>query len=161
MLCKVTHCAGRVSANTRPHQLRWGDRESIGKLLSGYILCVSKRISIATDGICCNMPCTSLCFNFPAPTQPQGVTAEPINSTAVRASWQEPMFPNGIIRQYIVNISDGSIVVARSTVAGDILSTEVFDLMPYTLYSVVVYVVTVETGEPSDIETVRTSEAGK
>ena len=27
MLCKVTNCAGRVSANTRPHQLRWGDRE--------------------------------------------------------------------------------------------------------------------------------------
>ena len=27
MLCKVTQCAGRVSANTRPHQLRWGDRE--------------------------------------------------------------------------------------------------------------------------------------
>ena len=27
MLCKVTHCAGRVSADTRPHQLRWGDRE--------------------------------------------------------------------------------------------------------------------------------------
>ena len=24
---QVTHCAGRVSANTRPHQLRWGDRE--------------------------------------------------------------------------------------------------------------------------------------
>ena len=27
MLCKVTHCAGRISANTRPHQLRWGDWE--------------------------------------------------------------------------------------------------------------------------------------
>ena len=27
MLCKVTHCAGRVSANTRPHQLQWGDQE--------------------------------------------------------------------------------------------------------------------------------------
>ena len=25
MLHKVTHCAGPVSANTRPHQLRWGD----------------------------------------------------------------------------------------------------------------------------------------
>ena len=25
MLRKVTHCAGHVSANTRPHQLRWGD----------------------------------------------------------------------------------------------------------------------------------------
>ena len=27
MLRKVTHCAGRISANTRPHQLRWGDWE--------------------------------------------------------------------------------------------------------------------------------------
>ena len=27
MLCKVTHCEGRISANTRPHQLCWGDRE--------------------------------------------------------------------------------------------------------------------------------------
>ena len=27
MLRKVTHCAGHVSANARPHQLRWGDRE--------------------------------------------------------------------------------------------------------------------------------------
>ena len=27
MLRKVTHCAGRVLANTRSHQLHWGDRE--------------------------------------------------------------------------------------------------------------------------------------
>ena len=27
MLYKVTLYAERVSANTRPHQLRWGDRE--------------------------------------------------------------------------------------------------------------------------------------
>ena len=26
MLCKVTYCAGRVSANTRPHQPHWGDQ---------------------------------------------------------------------------------------------------------------------------------------
>ena len=25
MLCKVTHCAGCILANTRPHQLCWGD----------------------------------------------------------------------------------------------------------------------------------------
>ena len=24
---KVTHCVGCVSANTRPHQLHWGDQE--------------------------------------------------------------------------------------------------------------------------------------
>ena len=33
MLRKVTHCAGRVSTNTRPHQLRWGDRE-MGTVIS-------------------------------------------------------------------------------------------------------------------------------
>ena len=27
MLRKVTHCAGCVLVNTRPHQLRWGDWE--------------------------------------------------------------------------------------------------------------------------------------
>ena len=33
MLCKVTHCAGHIFANTRPHQLRWGDRE-VGTAIS-------------------------------------------------------------------------------------------------------------------------------
>ena len=33
MLFKVSHCAGRVSANARPHQQRWGDRE-MGALIS-------------------------------------------------------------------------------------------------------------------------------
>ena len=27
---RVTWCAGRVLANTRPHQLRWGDSGSVG-----------------------------------------------------------------------------------------------------------------------------------
>ena len=27
MLYKVIHCAGHILANTRPHQLHWGDRE--------------------------------------------------------------------------------------------------------------------------------------
>ena len=27
MLRKVIRCTGRVSVNTRPHQLRWDDRE--------------------------------------------------------------------------------------------------------------------------------------
>ena len=26
-LCKVTHCAGCILANTRPHQLCWGDQK--------------------------------------------------------------------------------------------------------------------------------------
>ena len=39
MLCEVTHCAGRVSANTRPHQLRWGDREMGTAISYMYIEC--------------------------------------------------------------------------------------------------------------------------
>ena len=27
MLCKVTHCAGHILANTRSHQLRWDDQK--------------------------------------------------------------------------------------------------------------------------------------
>ena len=27
MLCKFTYCAGHISPNTKPHQLRWGDWE--------------------------------------------------------------------------------------------------------------------------------------
>ena len=27
MLCEVTRCAGRISANIRPHQLQWGDQK--------------------------------------------------------------------------------------------------------------------------------------
>ena len=40
MLRKVTHCAGRVSANTRPHQLRWHACSLVHStsLFSGYRL---------------------------------------------------------------------------------------------------------------------------
>ena len=33
MLCKVTHCTGHILANTRPHQLHWGDWE-MGTVIS-------------------------------------------------------------------------------------------------------------------------------
>ena len=35
MLCKVTHCTGHISANTRPPQLCWGDQE-----MGTAILCI-------------------------------------------------------------------------------------------------------------------------
>ena len=34
MLCKVNHCAGHVSVNTRPHQPWWGDRDG-----NCYLMC--------------------------------------------------------------------------------------------------------------------------
>ena len=49
MLCKVTHCAGHVSANTKPHQqhLRWCDRE-MGTILSHAQNAVIKIFKLET-----------------------------------------------------------------------------------------------------------------
>ena len=62
MLCKVTHCAGRVSANTMPHQLRWGDREMGTAIIScvecsqvaGLIQKVGRDSSKSTVSSCSN-----------------------------------------------------------------------------------------------------------
>ena len=37
MLCKITHCARHILANTRPHQLSWDDWE-MGTALSAAIV---------------------------------------------------------------------------------------------------------------------------
>ena len=67
MLCKVTHCAGRVSANARPHQLRWGDREMGTAIIScvecsqvaGLIQKVGRDSSKSTVSSCsCPYACT-------------------------------------------------------------------------------------------------------
>ena len=39
MLCKVTHCAGHISANPRHHQLYWGDWDGDCYLMHGTQLC--------------------------------------------------------------------------------------------------------------------------
>ena len=74
-LCKVTHCAGRVSANTRPHQLRWGDREMGTAIIScvecsqvaGLIQKVGRDSSKSTVSSCscpsCSCPSCS-CLSF-------------------------------------------------------------------------------------------------
>ena len=49
MLCKVTHCAGRVSANARPHQLRWGDWEMMYGVTPIQVYSVSFYVGNAID----------------------------------------------------------------------------------------------------------------
>ena len=49
MLYKVTHCAGRILANTRPHQLRWGDQEmrtAMDKHTMNYISLEKKGLDV-------------------------------------------------------------------------------------------------------------------
>ena len=68
MLCKVTHCAGRVSANTRPHQLCWGDREMGTAIIScvecsqvaGLIQKVGRDFSKSTVSSCSCPSCSCM-----------------------------------------------------------------------------------------------------
>ena len=52
MLRKITHCAGCVSAITRPYQLRWGDREmgtAVKIQLGGWPYLYSKYSGLIVD----------------------------------------------------------------------------------------------------------------
>ena len=55
MLCKVTHCTVHNLANTRPHQLRWCDKErnlEFGKELKNkYILELAQNVMWSTYDI--------------------------------------------------------------------------------------------------------------
>ena len=55
MLCKVTHCAGCVSANTRPHQLRWGDWEMGDCYLMTTIYPAPQDISLHIQHMVCSI----------------------------------------------------------------------------------------------------------
>ena len=64
MLCKVTHCTGRVLANTRPHQLRWGDRE-MGTAISCIKCSQVAGLIQKVGGIVSSCNCTSCsCLSF-------------------------------------------------------------------------------------------------
>ena len=55
MICKVTHCTGRILANTtcRPHELCWSDRETATSFIlhstSGVLHYVT---SLGSEGLC-------------------------------------------------------------------------------------------------------------
>ena len=54
MLRKATHCAGRISANTRPHQLRWGDWE-MGTAYGSGLLGVGQHSTFELTLLCLRM----------------------------------------------------------------------------------------------------------
>ena len=70
MLCKVTYCAGCVSANTKPHQLCWGDQE-MGTATScaeysqatGLIQKIGRRHEYVTLLHSAYEPCCTTCEN--------------------------------------------------------------------------------------------------
>ena len=84
------------------------------------------------------------------------------SSTSILVIWTPPLFPNGIIRRYIITYyitREGSGASdSMTTVMGDATMAEVTDLMIFTNYSISVQAETVECGDPSETITVTTDE---
>ena len=63
MLRKVTHCAGRILANTRPHQLYWGDG-GMGPALNasgGWPYPKDLMKLLKTPSFCAAVQCAAIC----------------------------------------------------------------------------------------------------
>ena len=75
--------------------------------------------------------------------------------------WLEPEFANGVIRNYIVSVTDEDGITTNYSVNGTEQFTRITGLDPFTLYSVAVHGVTVEAGEPSMSVDVRTDESSE
>ena len=84
-----------------------------------------------------------------------------INTTAIHLSWEPPppQHQNGIIRQYLIELStpelDNNITIVSTR-----RSVTITNLHPYTLYECTVAAQTVGVGTRSGVEMARTHEAG-
>lgn len=105
--------------------------------------------------------CTSVSCIISAPLgPPQSVSCVPITSRSIFLTWQPPSTPNGIIRNYRINITEQDNsrswqIISRSP---EELITE---LHPYYIYSVSVAAVTVAEGPYSVHIQIRTYQDGK
>ena len=86
--------------------------------------------------------------------------ATALNSTLILLSWSVPEYPNGVIQQYTLSITD-MITPFTVSVSGATLSTEIGGLDPFTTYYVTVYGRTVEDGLESEAVNVTTDESGE
>ena len=79
------------------------------------------------------------------PTPPQDVTAVALSSSKIEVMWLDPEYPNGVIIQYNVTLTDeddGSMTYSTTD-----LFVVIEGLTPFTMYSVEVYGITVEPGD--------------
>lgn len=96
-------------------------------------------------------------YSLIAPSVPTNVSIVEIASTYVLIIWSPPEFPNGLIRRYIVSLTDSRGDLILNTTSTE-TSANVTGLNPFTQYGVVVSAETVEVGEATSSITFRTSE---
>ena len=94
-----------------------------------------------------------------APTAPRNVTLREITSTYAIIQWEQPEFPNGVIRNYTLSLTttDGT----ETNITTDQLMINITGLDPFTWYWIVVYAETVAVGEGSSNFSIRTLQDSK
>ena len=104
---------------------------------------------------------TYFCFHIIAPSKaPESLTLISITSSTVTLAWDPPPIysHNGIIRHYIIIITDSSNEKLMYNVTGNTIT--ISDLLPYSDYNIAVSAYTIANGPFSSILTVITSESG-
>ena len=102
-------------------------------------------------------------FNRTAPSgPPQNISGVSISSTAIALSWSSPLFEdrNGVIRHYIVNVTELETGYELSEVTSHTART-FSSLHPYYTYEFTVYAVTVGVGPAAERVRVTTMEDSK
>ena len=101
---------------------------------------------------------------FTAPSgPPQNFEVSIFNSTSTNITWSSPVEEdtNGIIRHFVINITQDTGEVQLVTLSSQHLYHIARDLQPYTNYSISVAAVTVDIGPFSSEITVEVPESGK
>ena len=97
-----------------------------------------------------------------APSAPRNVTLREITSTYAVIQWIIPEFPNGIIQNYTLSLTDANDGTEMNiTTDPDQLSVNVTGLDPFTHYWIVVYAETIAVGEGSSNFSIRTLQDSK
>ena len=93
---------------------------------------------------------------------PQNLTGIAINSTAIALSWNAPRFENrnGVIRHYIVNVTEHQTGTTFGTVTTQ-MAIIFSSLHPYYTYVCTVYAVTIGAGPGAEPVSVTTMEDSK
>lgn len=87
---------------------------------------------------------------------PINVSVREVSYTSINVSWFPPVHPNGLIRLYIIRVSNSSFV--NYTATGT--SMHITELMPYQQYSVSVSAVTIDSGPFSPTQIITLQEGG-
>ena len=106
-----------------------------------------------------NHPLPCLSFTS-APSAPQNLTGTSLHSQSIFLSWSPPSLPNGVIREYRVNVTEVETGIIFTEITTHATTIALDSLHPYYNYRCQVSAYSVEVGPYVDIY-IRTQEDGK